>query len=140
MNIHFVTLGRSPTSRKNTGSKLRMQYGRFRTRLLVVGSTRQPDAVQQTDPTTTRPRGGHLKTAGGAKFFVPHSIQCLSILKPHSIQCKLENFAVFGSNHRGTLMFLHPLDLDPKVTNPSGGSAQPNISLSFTIFITVLHF
>jgi hypothetical protein len=32
----------------------------------------------------------------GANFF-PHSIQCLSILKPHSIQFRCKKFAVFGN-------------------------------------------
>ena len=54
---------------------------------------------------------------------VPHPIQYLSILKPHSIQCKFKKFAVFGSNHRGDpYVFAPPQTSTPKLHSPSGGT------------------
>ena len=53
-------------------------------------------------------RGGHLKTAGGANFFVPHSIQCK-----------------FWEQSQGDPYLFAPPDLDPKVANPSGGAHHP---------------
>ena len=69
------------------------------------------------------PEVGTSKRLAGCKFFFHRSIQCLSILKPHSIQCKFKKFAVFESNRRGgPSCFCTPQTSTPKLQTCLGGA------------------